>query len=110
MEQYLTLNNFGLLLDIAGVIILFMYGLPSDVFPNGDIPKTMSGYDEKDKFKRYQRLARLGLFLLILGFLLQLAGNIQQSNQKEKITFLNPTKVEASCGQFLPLAPSTRGI
>lgn len=27
-------NSIGLLLDISGILILFKYGLPSDVFPN----------------------------------------------------------------------------
>lgn len=68
-------NSIGLLLDISGILILFKYGLPSDVFPNGMIPKEMSGYDEKPKFLRYRKFARTGLALIILGFILQLISN-----------------------------------
>lgn len=53
--SYIVLSNIGLLIDVFGVLVLFKYGLPSDVFPNGDIPKIMDGHNEKTKFKSIRR-------------------------------------------------------
>ena len=75
------LNTVGLILDIAGVVLLFFFGLPSDVSgPSGGTlilwPMGTDGdAHEARKYKRYHRTARLGLGLLIVGFALQAVSN-----------------------------------
>lgn len=75
MDYYTLINSFGLGLDIIGVIILFKYGLPSDVNRGGAVVKIVSGSQEIPKYKKYLRWAYFGLSLLVLGFVLQLVSN-----------------------------------
>jgi hypothetical protein len=72
------LTSFGLVLDIIAVTILFFYGLPSPV-------KTKKYMEEKEpdentpegQFnKKVRKLARLGLFILLVGFIFQLIGSL----------------------------------
>ena len=63
----------GLLLDIAGVILLFKYGLPSKM-PGGDFKITGDGTTKEEI--RYKRGAYAGLGLLIAGFSLQIVGAV----------------------------------
>jgi hypothetical protein len=76
---YLVLNSIGLTLDIAGVVLLFKYGLPAEVSRTGaQVVAYGSDPDEKKRYKRYQWGGRIGLALLIGGFGLQLASNLLQ--------------------------------
>ena len=73
-----VINSAGLALDIGGVILLFCYGLPEEVSKSGGItiewgnPGSEQG---QRKWKRYKRRSTWGLFLLVLGFFLQLVSN-----------------------------------
>lgn len=70
-----TLNIIGLLFDISGVVLLFLYGLP----PEGELNKegqtlmAFSQIDEniKSKWKKFSLRSKIGLAFLILGFLFQ---------------------------------------
>lgn len=67
----------GLILDIAGVILLFLFGLPSKVTAHPGLTILYPGADEKKQraeFLKYQRWARVGLLLLIVGFILQIVA------------------------------------
>ena len=73
-----VINSAGLALDIAGVILLFIYGLPEDVSKSGGMVIGYPNHDkEKEvrKWKSYKKKSYLGLVLLVLGFLLQLVSN-----------------------------------
>lgn len=66
----------GLIIDIIGVIIIFKNGLPFD-------PKILDSYveieileSEKPKLQKQKKCAYFGLILLIIGFVLQLLGNV----------------------------------
>lgn len=70
---------FGLGLDIAGVILIYRYGLPSrypENEPDGVI--TYPGIAGKQADPKEQRkfawLSHSGLACLVLGFLFQIAG------------------------------------
>jgi hypothetical protein len=67
----------GLVLDIIGALMLWRYGLPEEVSRSGAIHLIGEQEDaaEKALARRYDWLARLGLTLLILGFVLQLIGS-----------------------------------
>ena len=83
-------NSAGLIFDIVGVLLLFKYGLPSDVGPEPSEPGPSEfasllvevDYDEEAhrrrerRWSRYRTRSRLGLGLLATGFGLQLASNV----------------------------------
>jgi hypothetical protein len=77
---YLEVNSIGLALDIAGVLVLFKYGLPSKVREGGVQHLLLEGTDNEQAllFTRYQRFARCGLGLLVLGFALQIISNLMK--------------------------------
>ena len=70
------ISSIGLGLDIIGVSLVFIYGLPSKVTEGG---LTMIGWGRSvegaEKFRHYKRMAHVGLSLLAVGFALQLASN-----------------------------------
>ena len=71
-----ALGSLGLLLDIAGVVLLFFFGLPADVHEGGGTTILWGGNPEGAR--RYRRAvfwSRVALGLLIAGFVLQIAGN-----------------------------------
>ena len=67
-----VLNSIGLALDIAGVVLLFFYGIPSSAALDGVM--TWGRGSGKD-YKRARILSSLGLLLLVVGFALQIASN-----------------------------------
>lgn len=75
-----AVNSLGLLLDIAGVVLLFIFGLPAKVSAETHEvdfwgSKTPKAQEEVQKYKRYKAGAYCGLALLIIGFSLQLLSN-----------------------------------
>ena len=76
------INSAGLALDIAGVILLFIYGLPSRFVSDGPPTNTLSfGWDPdsvkqwEKQWNRYQCVSWFALVLLVLGFVLQMVSN-----------------------------------
>ena len=72
-----TINSFGLILDITGVLLLLFYWIPAQVAFEGmlatikdELPKEC-----RKKLKRNSILATLGLIFIVLGFMLQLVSN-----------------------------------
>ena len=72
-----VVNSVGLLLDVAGVLLLFKFGLPEDVRRKGESYLLLEKTDEAEmaKGKRYDFWARVALSLVLLGFVLQLISN-----------------------------------
>lgn len=70
-------NSIGLVLDIAGALLLWKYGLPESISREGHVHLVLekNNEEEKAKAKKYDRWSRLGLFLLVSGFFLQLVSN-----------------------------------
>ena len=70
------INSIGLGLDIVGVIMLFLYGLPKEINRCGYVVLSF-GEDENEakKWNRYNRLSWAALGLIVLGFLLQIVSN-----------------------------------
>jgi hypothetical protein len=70
-------NSIGLVLDICGAILLWKYGLPESISREGHQYIVLGQKDEAEaaKAKTYDRWSKLGLSLLILGFVLQLVSN-----------------------------------
>jgi|LGVE01.1.fsa_nt_gb hypothetical protein len=72
-----SISSIGLLLDIAGAVLIFKYGLPEKVDRDGAIYVVSGGEGEKEiqKAKKYDRWAKVGIVCLIIGFSLQLISN-----------------------------------
>jgi hypothetical protein len=71
METILPLT--GLALDIAGVILLFFFGLPPSIDRTGAVRYAAPRKDENEirKGRIYDSLGRAGLLLILIGFTLQ---------------------------------------
>ena len=80
------INSGGILLDIIGVILLFIYGLPSRVAGppfygaeakvlKGDVYASEGFKTGKAAYDRNRRIAFVGLALMIVGFGLQIYSN-----------------------------------
>ena len=76
------LITIGLVLDIAGVVLLFFFGLPSKVSPHRRAYRLLESSSEEpeEKFRLYKIMSNIGLILLILGFSFQIAGNYLTAN------------------------------
>ena len=71
-------NISGLCLSLIGILVLFRYGMPYRVRTGGAIAYVAEEPDEKEKVQeaRYDVLGWIGLILVILGTLFQIAANI----------------------------------
>lgn len=72
-----VINCLGLVFDIVGAVILFKFGLPEEISRSGAISLVIEGTDQDEvkKGRLYDRWGRIGLILLILGFIFQFASN-----------------------------------
>ena len=72
-------SSMGLILDIAGVVLLFFFGLPAEVRETGGTLIAFGGgkSDEEAsrKYRCHKRMSRIGLGCLVFGFSMQLASN-----------------------------------
>ena len=76
-EAVIYATPLGLLLDIAGVVMLFVYGhymfLHTGPLFAGDEQREEERRQDRIVFRK-RRLARWGLGLLVIGFALQIVG------------------------------------
>ena len=72
------ISSVGLILDIVGALLIWKYGLPESINRKGMGFLVLESVDDEQilKAKRYDRLSKIGLSLLILGFSLQLLSNL----------------------------------
>jgi hypothetical protein len=73
-----TLNIAGLILALAGVLLLFGYGMPYQVRTGGREVR-WQGQPNQDQIKlerRYDRLGWLGLVCIVVGTLCQIIANL----------------------------------
>jgi hypothetical protein len=77
-ELLLNINFWAALCGLFGTIIIFFFGLPPQVDPNGHIHLIceQENEDEKKKGKKYKFLSYVGLTLLGLSFALQIINLI----------------------------------
>lgn len=75
-------SSVGLGLDIAGVGLLYKFGLPSEASPPSafkSLHVQVKGEDDLEedrrRWNRYRSGSRLGLAALTIGFVLQLVAN-----------------------------------
>ncbi|MXY67760.1 MAG: hypothetical protein F4Y47_04270 [Acidobacteriia bacterium] len=72
-----VLSTVGLTLDIIGVVMLFRCGLPANVSRKGDSHVLLEATDQREvgKARKHDRLARVGLALIVIGFTIRILGN-----------------------------------
>ncbi len=77
MLDSICVNSIGLVLDIIGAILLFFFGLPPKIDPEGKIRLIASQRDEDEirRGKIYKIMSPTGIILIIIGFILQLVSN-----------------------------------
>ena len=75
------LSSVGLISDIIGVIMVFKYVIEPP--PMGTIPSTRDinkfQLDEKTKRLRIKKRAKIGLYLIVIGFLFQFISTFYQA-------------------------------
>jgi hypothetical protein len=71
-------GTLGLVLDIIGVLLIYLYGIPNDLNAKGLIYKVCEGTDEDEvkKYKKCKRRSDFGLILVLIGFVFQLISSI----------------------------------
>lgn len=71
------ISSAGLVLDVIGVAVLFVYGPPQPDFQEDDVVVVTDKAQQiaaRTLKKKFKFRSRIGLLLLISGFLLQLLG------------------------------------
>lgn len=70
----LNLNFWSALSGLSGTVLIFFFGLPSKVDPDGHSYLLLEGDNEseKKKAKKYKLFSYLGLFFIAFSFLIQL--------------------------------------
>jgi len=81
MTTSTAVNSIGLLLDIAGVVMVWRYGLPESLSREGAQYIITEQTDEAEKAKaaRFDLLSKIGLALIVAGFAFQLLSNFLKS-------------------------------
>lgn len=78
MKQFISYNNIGLILDVIGAVIIFVFGISSGLNKEGASGWILENSNEmKKKAIFYDWISRGGLFLIILGFIFQIIGNVR---------------------------------
>lgn len=76
MVLSVQIGDLGLVLDLVGAILLFVYGLAPLLSKDGSMSLLAGTSDYlKRKAKKYETLSRMGIGLIFVGFTLQLLGN-----------------------------------
>lgn len=78
MEELFTMTSLGLFLDVVGAVLIFFFGVPTGLNKDGSVGwEVEDSKEQRIKAAKYDCVARVGLVLLILGFILQLLGSIR---------------------------------
>ena len=72
-----SVNSVGLFLDMVGAGLIFRFGLPEKIDRHGYIYVIVSEKDEKEKekAKKYDSWATVGIVCLMIGFFIQIISN-----------------------------------
>jgi hypothetical protein len=74
-----TLNIVGVLLALAGVLLLFKYGMPYQIRTGGVIQFEADNPRDQNQIKlerRYDRLGWIGLICIVVGSVCQIIANL----------------------------------
>jgi len=65
-------NAFGLLLTLAGVLMLFRYGMPYQVRTSGNVTRVIQPTSAAKKDAVHDRAGKFGLAAVVVGTLIQM--------------------------------------
>lgn len=112
-----TVNSVGLFLDIVGVVLLFVYGLPSDVGPRPsefELFSVQVGPKDVDRrtrrWRKFRIGSRLGLGLLVYGFVLQILSNHASAEHVPPLWIYSSAVVIGICLWAAYLATQPSGL
>jgi hypothetical protein len=75
-----SISAIGLALDISGVLLLWRFGLPSDLKIDGEVVGTRwdveIDHKENQRYLFAKSISNLALVLIVVGFALQYLGSI----------------------------------
>jgi hypothetical protein len=71
-------NSLGLVADIIGALMLTKFGLSPDIDPQGRQSLLLEDEDQEQiaKGKVYKRWSRIAIWLIVLGFVIQLISDL----------------------------------
>ena len=69
------INTAGLLLDIGGVLLIWFFGLTTLLTIEGEVVTIGLLDRHQAKIKLHHWLSRVGMSLILVGFVLQLVSN-----------------------------------
>ena len=74
-----NINFWAALIGLIGTLLIFFFGLPPKIDPEGHVYLILEQEDEeeKKKAKKYKLRGYIGILLLALSFLLQVASTIK---------------------------------
>ena len=77
MNYHVIVNSVGLFFDIAGAILIFIFGLPPKIDAEGQTYLITGeiNKEEKARAKKYKIFGNIGLGFLLAGFILQFVSN-----------------------------------
>lgn len=90
MLNNIDIYSLGLTLDLIGVVLVFFFGIPPQINPDGAVYLACEGENkkEKEKAKKYDYFSRIGLLSIFSGFLLQIIS-YSTTNSNLKIDVSN---------------------
>ena len=65
-------SAFGLLLTLAGVLMLFRYGMPYRVRTSGDVTRVIQPTSAANRDASHDRAGEFGLATVVVGTLIQM--------------------------------------
>lgn len=79
IKLVLNLNFWSALSGFIGTILIFFFGLPPRIDPDGNIHLILEQTSKEDikEAKIYRKVSYVGVFLLIISFLLQVILSIK---------------------------------
>jgi hypothetical protein len=76
METSTIISSLGIVLDIIGVFLLFIYQPPTPATMSQNMFMETASIWDRFKFEfKSSKISKRGLLLILFGFILQLVGN-----------------------------------
>jgi hypothetical protein len=71
-----NLNFWSAISGLLGTVLIFRFGLPPRVNPDGQVGRCIAGVDEEQKkiAKKYKWTSYIGLFLIFISYFIQLVN------------------------------------
>jgi hypothetical protein len=76
----MNLSFWSALLGVIGAFLIFIFGLPPKIDPGGQQYLITGSIDEKEKKKgkKYKKIGKLGLALIVVSYSLQILSSLSE--------------------------------